>query len=179
MVEPYLYVFDGMLDKPLYSELAPVEFKNPQKMLSLMPMTSRILTLGREPFTVDEIEKDSSILKQSYENTTKNKLRKNTDNDFISIRSNETEIPCAAGFLIPSRQKLFTALNIDINDYYIVFITPDEVLLADKQKFKPTQIRKVTANIKNKMNSLFTADSPILCTEVFIYDSEADKYVEI
>jgi len=179
MIEPYLYVFDGMLDKPLYSELAPVEFKNPNRMLSLIPMTNRILTLNREPFTVDEIEANRTILQQAYENTTKNKLRKNTDNDFISIRSNETEVPCAAGFLIPTKSKLFTALNIDINNYYIIFITPDEVLLANKEKFKPTQIRKVTANIKNKMNSLFTADSPILCTEVFTYVAEEDKYVEI
>ena len=80
--------------------------------------------------------------------------------------------------MLNSKHKLFAALNIDIDDYYIIFITPDEVLFADKSKFKPTQIKKVTTNIKNKMTAI-CSDSPILAAEVFIYDKDEDKYVEV
>ena len=178
MTEPFMYIFNGELEKPIYSNPAPVEFKNPMKILSLMPITSRILSLDRQPFTTEEIENDPDILKMAYDNTSKNKIRKNTDNDFISVRSSKTDVPCTAAFMLNSKHKLFAALNIDIDDYYIIFITPDEVLFADKSKFKPTQIKKVTTNIKNKMTAI-CSDSPILAAEVFIYDKDEDKYVEV
>lgn len=179
MVEPFMYIFEGELEAPEYSEPAPVEFKNPTRMLSLIPITSRILSLDRTPYTIEELEADKSILKSAYENTSKNKIRKNTDNDFISVRSAKTDVPCVAAFMLKSREKLFAVLDITIDDYYIIFITPDEVLFAEKAKFKPTQIKKVTSNIKNKMNSLFPDGSPILSTEVFVYDQENEKYIEV
>lgn len=178
MTEPFMYIFEGELEKPEYSEPAPIEFKNPMRMLSLMPITSRILSLDRTPYTIDELKDNPDILKMAYENTSKNKIRKNTDNDFISVRSSKTEVPCTAAFMLNSKHKLFSALNIDIDDYYIIFISPDEVLFADKTKFKPTQIKKVTINIKNKMTTICN-DSPVLATEVFVYDKDNDKYVEI
>ena len=77
MTEPFMYIFNGELEKPIYSNPAPVEFKNPMKILSLMPITSRILSLDRQPFTTEEIENDPDILKMAYDNTSKNKIRKN------------------------------------------------------------------------------------------------------
>ena len=180
MTEPFLYIINGTPDKPIYSETAPVQFKNPTKSLSLIPMTSRIMSMDRGFFTIDEINNDKSILKTAYENTAKNKIRKNTDNDFISVRSSKTEVPCAAAFMLRGKDKLFKALEINISEYYIIFITPDEVLFAEKQKFKPTQIKKITANIKNKLKSLFTGDNdPVLAVEVFVYDETQNEYIEV
>lgn len=179
MVEPFLYTINRELEDPAYCEPAPVEFKNPNHVLTLVPVTSRILTLDRDFYSKEEIKADKMILKAARENTMKSQIRKNTDNDFISIRSNKTEIPCVAAFMLQNREKLFKALNIEIDDYYVVFITPDEILFAEKAKYKPTQIRKVTANIRNKLNSLCQDNTPILATEVFEYDKEQSKYVEI
>lgn len=179
MIEPFLYVMNGTLEEPAYYEIAPVEFKNPMNSLTLVPITSRILSMDREFYTTDEIKADPNIMRMANENMIKNQIRKNTDNDFISIRSNKTDVPCAAVFLLPNREKMFKALGIDINDYYVIFITSDEVLFAEKAKFKPTQIRKLTANMKNKMTSLCPNGSPILCTEVFQYDQETSKYIEV
>lgn len=179
MIEPFLFLMNGELEKPAYCEIAPVEFKNPNRVLSLVPVTSRILTLDRDFYTEEEIEADKTIWKSAYENTLKNQIRKNTDNDFISVRSNKTDVPCAAAFMLKGREKMFKALDINIENYYIIFITPDEVLFAEKAKYKPTQIRKVTANIKNKLNSLCPQNPPTLAVEVFEYDEENSKYVEI
>lgn len=179
MIEPFLYTISGELEDPAYCEPTPVEFKNPNRVLTLVPVTSRILTLDRDFYSKEEIKADKMILKAARENTMKSQIRKNTDNDFISIRSNKTEIPCVAAFMLQNREKLFKALNIEIDDYYVVFITPDEILFAEKAKYKPTQIRKVTANIRNKLNSLCQDNTPILATEVFEYDKEQSKYVEI
>lgn len=179
MTEPFLYTLNNIPDDSAYYEIAPVQFKNPNKSLYLIPLTSKILASTRGFYTKEEIDENKSIIKSAYDNTAKNQLRKNTDNDFISIRSNKTDIPCAATFMTPNRHRLFKAIEIDITDYYIIFITADEVLLAEKATIKPTQIRKVLNNIKNKMTSLFPQASPVLTTTIFVYNMEDDCYVEI
>lgn len=178
MTEPFMYLIDGALEEPLYCEPAPVDFKNPLNRMSLVPMTSRIMSMDRGFYTSEEVRADGGILKSAYRNTLSNRVSRNTDNDFVSIRSDKTEMPCAAAFMLSSREKLFDALGIAVDDYYVIFITSDEVMFAKKSDFKPTQIRKVTANIRNKLNSLFPDNSPVLRTEVFVYDRDERRYKE-
>jgi len=180
MAEPYYFLTSIPIPEPYYSEIAPVEFKQPDKKLYMVPLTEAIKTSVRDFFTRDELAEDKTILKMTANNTMKNHLRINTDNDFISIRSAKTQIPCAVSFMMPNKKAVFKVLNIDnILDYYIIFITSDEIMLAEKDKFKPTQIKKTITNIKNKMATLCPTDTPILATEIFVYDAEADRYVEI
>ena len=52
-------------------------------------------------------------------------------------------------------------------------------MFAEKSKYKPTQIKKVLASIKNKMNSLFPDASPVLSTAIFEYNPEVSRYIEV
>ena len=178
MTEPFMIPILGEPENA-YFDKAPVDFKNPVETISLIPMTSRILAGDRPLYTADEVKNDSNILKYAYENTQKNQLRKNTDNDFISVRSNKTNIPCTALFMSKNREKTFVALGIDIKDYYIIFITMDEIMFAEKKNYKPSQIKKIITNIKNKMNSLCPDANPVLSTKIFEYDCEVNRYIEI
>ena len=181
MVEPFLYPIMATPGGNIYYEKTPTEFKNPRISMSLIPMNSRIIAGDRQFFTKDEIEADPILLRSAYENTIKNKLRISDKDKFISVRAaknNDKEIPCAACFMITTvNEKLFKTLNIDIDDFYIIFITPDEVLFAP-QKLKITEVRKEIQNIKNKMSSIFNDDAPILTTRIFIYDKERMMYFE-
>lgn len=179
MTEPFLYLIPGEPEAPAYSEKAPVDFKDAAGGFWLIPMTSRILSGDRELYSVSEIESNPGIMKAASVNTMKNMIRKNTDNDFISIRSNRTNMPCAALFMLKGREKAWKAAGIDPSAYYIMFVTSDEVMFADKSKFKPAQIRKVMSNIRNKMTSLFPGASPMLSTSIFEYDGGSGRYIEI
>lgn len=179
MFEPFFIVINSEPENHIYFEHAPVEFKNPTKGLYLIPMTSRILALDRGLYTVEEVNENKAWLQTAMTNTIKNALRKNTDSDFISIRSNKSSMPCAAIFMINNPEKIFNSLSLNIDDYYVIFITSDEVMFAEKSKYKPTQIKKIIMSIKNKMNSLCPDASPILATEIFEYDKEVNRYVEV
>ena len=179
MNEPFLYLIAQPLEPPYYCEKAPVEFRNPVMGLYVIPMTSRILSGDRDFFTEGEIRADKSILKAAGSNTAKSSIRKNVDNEFMSIRSNRSGIPCTAVFMLSNREKTFELLNIDPDEYYMMPITPDEMMFAEKSKYKPAQIKKTLANIKNKMSSLFPDGSPVLTVSVFEYDKERHAYVEV
>ena len=179
MTEPFLYLISRELDPPFYCERAPVDTRDPSQGLWLVPMTSRILSNDRGFYTDDELETDKLILKSANANTLKNRICKSTDNEFLSVRSNKGEVPCAAMFMLKGRSKIFEAIKIDPKDYYIIFITADEVMFAEKSKYKPTQIKKVLASIKNKMNSLFPDASPVLSTAIFEYNPEVSRYIEV
>ena len=178
MTEPFIIPILGEPENA-YFDTAPIDFKNPVETISLIPMTSRILTGDRAFYTKDEIENNKNILKEAYDNTNKNPLRRNTDNDFISVRSNKTGVPCTALFMSKNRERTFKALDININDFYIIFITMDEVMFAEKANYKPTQIKKIITNIKNKMSSLCPDGNPILSTKIFEYDAEVCRYIEV
>lgn len=179
MIEPFLYLISGEPEAPAYAEKAPVDFKDAAAGLWLIPMTSRILSGDRPLYSAEEIEKDPGIMRAASANTVKNQIRKNTDNDFVSIRSNRTEMPCAALFVSKGRDKAFKAAGIDPSAYYAIFITADEIMFADKSKYKPAQIRKVIASIRNKMASLFPNASPVLSAAIFEYDGGSGRYVEL
>lgn len=178
MTEPFLLAMPGEPEDGIWRQPAPMEFRNPLSSVCLVIMTSRIIAGDRGMYTEAEIKADPQIVKSAADNTASNKLRMNTDNDFISIRSNKTRQPCAAAFLLPGRRRLFSNLRLDPSQYYFVFITQDEVLMAQKDKFKPSAIRKVTASMANKIRSLHPEGCPIVATEVFSYDPESDSYQE-
>lgn len=180
MLEPFLLALPEAPAPDIWREEAPVSFKDMTKKIYLVPMSSRIQAGDRGMYAVSEIEADPSIVKSARNNTLRNRLRKNTDNDFISIRSNGTETPCAAAFLCSGRMNAFESLKIGrIQDYYVVFMTPDEVLFADKEKLKPANIRRILSSIRNRVVSMYRDDAPILSMEVLEYDTGTDRYEEI
>ena len=179
MTEPFLYLVGLKPDAPAYSEKAPADFKDPSQGLYMLPMTSRILAGDRGLYTEDEIKGDPNILKAASANTSKNQIRKNVDNDFISVRSNKTDMPCSVLFMLKGREKTLSMLGIDPDKFYAIFITSDETMFAEKAKYKPTQIKKILRNIENKMNSMYPNASPVLSTGIFEYDKEAARYVEV
>lgn len=180
MLEPFLMTLPEAPDPEIWREDAPIDFKDMTKKICLVPMASRIQAGDRGFYTVAEIEADPSIIKSARNNTLRNRLRKNTDNDFISIRSNGTETPCAAAFLCSGRMNAFESLKIGrIQDYYVVFMTPDEVLFADKEKLRPANIRRILTSIRNRVVSMYKGDAPILSMEVLEYDTGTDRYEEI
>lgn len=178
-MEPYVTLINGQPKKPAYYQPAPLAFKDPHKIMSLIPVDESVLSGERDFYTVDEMKANETLLKSAYDNTARNMLRKFTDEEFLSVRSAKTGIPCAAAFMLSTKNMLFQALSLDISQYYIIFITYDEVMLAEKEKFKPAAIRKTVTNIRNKMSSVFKDASPVLCTEVFVYDKENDRYEEV
>lgn len=183
MIEPFLYLINRRLEDGIYSEKAPADFKDPDQGLYMIPMTSRVLAGDRGFYTEAEIAADKAIMDAARANTRKNQIRKNVDNDFISIRSSQTGMPCAVIFMLKSREKTFEKIGIDPEKYYMMFITADEALFAEKAKYKPTQIRKILSNIKNKMNSTYPDASPVLSTAIFEYikdpGSGEGRYAEV
>lgn len=179
MTEPFLLAMPGEPDDGAWYERAPVEFRDPVKSICLIPMTSRVMASDRGLFTDAEIAEDPQLLKAARSNTMKNNIRKNdADNDYVSVRSNRTGMPCAAMFFMPNREKLFEALKCQPDRYYFIFITQDEVLLASREEFQLSNIKRTTRNIRNKLMSLYPEGCPVLATEVFAYDRDARKYIE-
>lgn len=180
MLEPFLLALPETPGPDIWREDAPIDFKDMTRKLYLVPMSSRIQAGDRGMYTIDEIKDDPSVIRSSRHNTLRNRLRKNTDNDFISIRSNGTDTPCAAAFLCDGRMNAFESLKIGrIQDYYVIFVSPDEVLFADREKLRPSNIRRILASIKNRVVSMYRDDAPILSMEVLEYDTGTDRYTEI
>lgn len=180
MLEPFLLALPETPGPETWREEAPIDFKDMTKRIYLVPMSSRIQAGDREFYTVDEVKSDPSIVRSARNNTLRNKLRKNTDNDFVSIRSNGTETPCAAAFLCDGRTNAFDSLKIGrIQDYYAIFVSPDEVLFADKEKLRPANIRRILASIRNRVVSIYGDGAPILSMEVLEYDTGTDRYTEV
>lgn len=180
MTEPFLLAMPGEPDDGAWSMRAPVDFRDPTKCIALVPMTSRIMGSDRGLFTEEEIKADPQVLKSAKANTSRNPIRVgDADTDYVSIRSNKTGVPCAAMFFLEGREKLFKAVQAeDIENYYIIFITQDEVLLARKSDFPVSNIKRTVKNIRNKMQSLYPEGCPVLATEVFTYDKSIRRYVE-
>ena len=178
MNEPYLLAVTALPDADVWHEKAPVDFKDPDRAVYLVPVTPRILSLERGMYTPEEVKADPELIKSAITNTRKNRLRRNVENDFVSLRSDNTQVPCVPMFLMDNRETVFKALAMDPMDYYIVFITPDEVLMADRNKFKPSIIRRMVDSINNRITSLYPNDTPILCKEVFEYGPDG-RYREV
>lgn len=180
MLEPFLMALPEAPDPSIWREEAPIDFKDMTRKIFLVPMSSRIQAGDRGMYTVAEVEEDPSVIKSARNNTLRNRLRKNTDNDFISIRSNGTDTPCAAAFLCNGRMNAFESLKIGrIQDYYVIFMTPDEVLFADKEKLRPANIRRILTSIRNRVMSMYRTDAPILSMEVLEYDTGTNRYEEV
>ncbi len=178
MNEPYLLAVATPPDDGIWHEKAPVDFKDPDRGIYLVPVTPRVLSQERAMYTEDEVKADPEFVKAAIVNTRKNRLRRNTDNDFISLRSDNTQIPCTSMFFMDNRETVFKALAVDPIDYFIVFITSDEVLMADRIKFRPSNIRRMVDSIVNRISSLYPDDTPILCKEVFEYGPDG-HYKEV
>lgn len=180
MTEPFLLAMPGKPDGDAWSMRAPADFRDPTKCISLVPMTSRIMGADRELYTEAEIKSDPQFLRSAKSNTARNAIRVGDgDADWVSVRSNRTGVPCAAMFFLDGREKLFGAIHAEnIEDYYIIFITQDEVLLARKADFPLSNIKRTVKNIRNKMQSLYPEGCPVLATEVFVYDKSARRYEE-
>ncbi len=183
-MEPYIALLIDKPERPIHSEKAPVEFKNPRRELSMIVMTDEIIRGYRSFYLEDEIKKNPSIWQNACSMSIRNKLKATEIEDYISIRSNGTQIPCAASFMMPKREKIFNAIQpaggtkVDITDYYIIFVTHDEILIADKSKKKPSDIKKDVIDIRNKASYMYKEASPFLCAEVFTYDREKQLYIE-
>ncbi len=178
MTEPFLLAMPSEPEDGAWFERAPVEFRDPTRSICLVPMTTRIMASDRALYSEDEVRADPQFLKSARSNTAKNAIRRSDDGDYVSVRSSRTGMPCAAMFFLQGREKLFDAVKIDPDRYYIVFITQDEVLFADRADFQLSNIRRTTKNISNKLRSLYPDGCPILATEVFCYDKAQRKYVE-
>lgn len=179
MLDPFLLALAAPPETGIWREEAPIDFRDPLKKICLVPVTERIMAGGRGFYTEAEIEADPSIIASARRNIMQNKLRKNLDNDFVSVRSNRTDTPCAAVFMSKGRETAFEALRIGrMQDFYTVFVTPDEVLFADKSRLKPANIRRVMSSIKNRVSSIFPEDAPILSMEVLEYDPGTGRYTE-
>lgn len=174
-----MYLTTETIQDPYYAEDCPLVFKDPKKSLKMIPINNDILLENRPLFTTDEINQDKSILKEAKNNTSMNRVRKFDDHDFISIRSADTDIPIGASFMLNIKEKLFQKLKLEPTEYFIIFITPDEILLADKTKYNKTNIKKNISAIQNKLKSKYGAESPILLTEVFYYDKDSKTYIEV
>ena len=179
MTEPFLLAMPGAPDvEGAWHETAPVEFRDPAKSICLVPMTSRISAADRGLMTDEEIRADPAFLKSARANTSRNAVRRGTEGEYLSVRSNKTGMPATAMFFMAGREKLFDALGIDPGEHYFIFITQDETLLARKSDLHLSNIRRTTRNIKNKLASLYPEGCPVLATEVFVYDKDARKYKE-
>ena len=58
-----------------------------------------------------------------------------------------------------------------------MFITPDEILLADKSEYPLTTLKKTVRSIRNQLES--KKPGVLLSMEVLEYDAETDTYREV
>ena len=189
MTEPFMMPSVNTPPDGTYFVNTRVEFKDPAKKLILIPMDTRIMSGERTLYTKQECDADPSIWKTAIENTAQIGLRISPDNDLVSLRSvKKAGTPCAAVLLLPGknrRARLMALVSEKLKqehmppaqEHYFMFVTPDEILLADKSKLKPSVIRKAMRNIRNRLAS--TDPGLLLSTEVLEYDTDEDVYREI
>ena len=189
MKEPFMMPSPDLPPEGTYFINTHIEFKTANRSIVLIPMNISIISGDRACYTVQECEADTSIWKSAVENTANIDVTVNTDGDFVSIRSARSEdTPCGALLLLPGKNRRTRLLRMiseklrqkkmpDAQDHYFIFITPDEILLADKSKFKLTVVRKTIKNIRNRLTS--TDPGLLLSTEVLEYDADEDVYKEV
>lgn len=189
MKEPFMMPSSQTPTDGVYSVNTRIEFKDPARKIVLVPMDTQIMSGERQCYTTQECEANNAIWKSAIENTAQIEPIVNTDNDLVSIRSAKSSgTPCAALLLLPGKNRRARLLRVitdnlakkklpPAQDHYFIFITPDEILLADKAKFKPSVLRKTIRNIKNRLAS--TNPGLLLSTEVLEYDADEDVYREI
>ena len=189
MNEPFMLAVSGRPEESIWRYEAPVRFKNPDRAICLVPMDTPVMSGDRPMYTVPELESGSAVWKAAIDNTALVPLRMSTENDMVSIRSSKAAgTPCAAVLLLPGskrRAKVMAPVDEylkkngmpDIAGHYFVFITQDEVLLADKAKIKPSILKKTIRSIKNQLESQDPA--LLLSTEVLEYDKDEDEYREV
>lgn len=189
MLEPFMLAMSGKLDERIYSHKTPIRFKDPTRAINLIPVDSGILSGDKPLYTRSQVSADEAIWKSAVDNTARIGLRASVENDLISIRSAQSaRTPGAAALLLPGRNrrnKIFQTLSENlkakgkpnVQDCLFVFITPDEILLADKSEFPLTTLKKTIRSIKNQLSSR-NAES-LLSAEVLEYDPTDDIYREV
>lgn len=189
MIEPFMMAVSGIPDPGTYSCRTPIKFKDPSRAVSLVPVNSAILSGDRPFYTVAQAKADDTIWKSAIDNTAQIGLRASTDNDLVSIRSSrDAGTPGAAVLLLPGRvrrARLMQALSDSLRakgkpaaqDCWFVFITPDEILLADKSEYPLTTLKKTIRSIRNQLES--KNPGVLLSAEVLEYDAENDTYREV
>lgn len=189
MNEPFMLAVSGRPEESIWHYEAPVRFKNPERAICLVPMDTPVMSGDREMYTAVELEKNSAVWKTAIDNTATVPLRMSIENDMVSIRSSKSAgTPCAAVLLLPGskrRAKLLAPVSEylkkngmpPIQGHYFVFITQDEILLADKAKIKPSILKKTLRSIKNQLEAM--NPDLLLATEVLEYDQDEDEYREV
>lgn len=189
MIEPFMMAVSGRPDPAVYTCRTPIKFKDPNRAISLIPVSSEILSGDRPFYTVEQAKADDTIWKSAIDNTAQIGLRASTENDLISIRSTaDAKTPGAAVLLLPGKNRrirLFQALAENLRskgkpapqDCWFVFITPDEILLADKSEYPLTTLKKTVRSIRNQLES--KKPGVLLSMEVLEYDAETDTYREV
>ena len=189
MTEPFMFATSAELPPGTYSYRAPVRFKDPEKAIRLILMDTPVMAGDREFYSADYVAENTDYAKAAIDNTAQIGFRLSRDRDVVSIRSSKASgIPCAAALLLqgPKRRARIMAAITDMlkkngmpdaGSHYFVFVTPDEILMADKSKLRPGVLRKTLRNIKNRLES---GDPGILLsTEVLEYDPAEDVFQEV
>lgn len=188
MMEPFMMASSATLDGRFWQVSAKLRFKDPDKRIILVPMTSEIMAGDRPMYTRAECEADDTIWKNAIDNTARIGLRISVENDLVSVRSSKSaDTPGTAALLLPGqkrRARILQSLTDSLHgkklpgaaEHYFVFITPDEVLMADRSRFTPSVLRKMVRSIKNQLES--SNPGLLLSTEVMEYDPDKDVYRE-
>lgn len=189
MLEPFMLAMSGKPDGHVYSHRTPIRFKDPARAISLIPIDSGILSGDKPLYTSAQVSADETIWKSAVDNTARISLRISVENDLVSIRSAQSaRTPGAAALLLPGRNrrnKIFQTLSENlkakgkpvVQDCLFVFITPDEILLADRSEFPLTTLKKTVRSVKNRLSNR-NAES-LLSAEVLEYDPTDDIYREV
>lgn len=189
MIEPFMMAVSGVPGSGTYSCKAPIRFKDPARAVSLVPVNSAILCGDKPFYTEAQAKADDTIWKSAIDNTARIGLRASTENDLVSIRSSlDAGTPGSAVLLLPGRvrrTRLMQALSESLKskgkpaaqDCWFVFITPDEILLADKSEYPLTVLKKTIRSIRNQLDS--KNPGVLLSAEVLEYDAENDIYREV
>ena len=185
--EPFLFAMPSDPGGDIWSEKAPVDFRDPSKGIWLVPMTGRIMAGDRGLYTRDEMRDDQGILRQAYAVMSKTKVSRYVGADFTGVRAKDGSPPCAARFFMPGRdQAVRLAISGDrdrpldereLPHWYFIFLTPDEVLFARKRDGTGlSNIRRLVEEMAANLASVYPDVPPVLSTEVFEYAN--GRYVE-
>ena len=189
MNEPFMFATSADLPEGTYSYAAPIRFRDPSKAIRLVPMDSQVMS-GDRPFYTDEwVRSHQDFVKSAIDNTAQIGFRSSLEKDLVSIRSAKASgTPCSAALLLqgPKRRARLMGCLTDIlqkngmpdaKSHYFVFITPDEILLADSGKIRPNVLRRMIKDVKNQLES--SDPGLLLSTEVLEYDQDEDVFREV
>lgn len=186
---PFMFATSADLPEGTYSYRAPIKFRDPARAVRLVPMDDQVMSGDRPFYTAGWVQQHQDFVKNAIDNTAQIGFRSNLEKDLVSIRSSKASgTPCAAALLLQGpkrRARLMGCLTEmlrkdgmpDARDHYFVFITPDEILMADREKMRPNVLRRVLKDIKNQLES--SDPGILLSTEVLEYDQDEDVFREI